>query len=211
MRTHPYVLHQAGASLLEVMVALLLMAVGLLGMAALQASTAKYRVNVQAQAAVALLVSDLAERVRINAGAAGPGFGVYQGGGVSLYVLESSWADQAGAPPTVGKDCERTLCSAAERAGFDMALWRQRVRELLPQGAAMVQGDKALGIDVTLMWMDKEQLSETREKDGGGIAKQLRLAPVCVLDADQTMVYNCCPGQARAPAGVRCWRMSFLP
>lgn len=192
--------------------ALLLMAVGLLGMAALQASTAKYRVNVQAQAAVAQLVSDLAERVRINAGAAGPGFGVYQGGAASLYVLESSWADQAGAPPAMGKDCDRAPCSAAERAGFDMALWRQRVRELLPQGAAMVQGDKASGIDVTLMWMDKERLSETRDKDGGGIGQQLRQASVCAAaDAEQSMVYSCCPDLARAPAGVRCWRISLLP
>ncbi|MDR3005034.1 MAG: type IV pilus modification protein PilV [Acidovorax sp.] len=211
MRAHPYAPHQAGGSLLEVMLALLLIAVGLLGMAALQASTAKYRVNVQAQAAVAQLVSDLAERVRTNAGAAGPGFGVSQGGAASLYVLESSWADQAGAPPAMGKDCGRTTCSAAERAGFDMALWRQRVRELLPQGAAVVQGDRASGIEVTLMWMDKEQLSETRGQDGGGITRQLRLAPVCALDVEQAMVYHCCPGLARAPAGVRCWRMSFLP
>lgn len=71
---------QLGASLLEVMVALLVMSLGLLGMAALQASTAKYRINTQANTAVAQLVSELTERVRVNPDAAGPSFDSGVGG-----------------------------------------------------------------------------------------------------------------------------------
>lgn len=63
---------QKGASLLEVMVAVLVMSLGLLGMAGLQAATAKYRINIQANAVVAQLVSDFSERVRVNPNAAGP-------------------------------------------------------------------------------------------------------------------------------------------
>lgn len=203
--------NQHGASLLEVMVALLVISLGLLGMAGLQASTAKYRVNVQSLGAVSRLMSELAERVRINADAAGPGFDPRLGDSASLYVLDSTWAAQALVPLDAGKNCEKTACTSAERARFDMTVWRQHVRDWLPQGAAIVQGDRKAGIEVTLMWMDKEQLSEARSPQTAEIDRQLRSAPVCDMGAGGTMVYSCCPAVAQVPVGVRCWRMSFLP
>lgn len=202
---------QYGASLLEVMVALLVMSLGLLGMAGLQAATAKYRVNVQANAAVAQLVSELTERVRVNPEAAGSNFDPSAGSSTSLYVLASKWSVQAGEALSISKNCETSSCTADERASFDMTTWRQRVRETLPQGGAIVQGDRKTGIEVTLMWMDKEQTTDLADETTGVINRSLRKAPLCTSDASNTVVHNCCPDIAAAPEGVRCLRMSFLP
>lgn len=202
---------QGGASLIEVMVALLVMSLGLLGMAGLQGATAKYRVNVQAQSAVANLISELAERIRINPDASGPSFDPSGGAAESQYVLLRTWGDQSKDSLISSRDCNAVACTSLERATYDMLVWRQRVRLSLPQGAAYVEGNRRDGVKVALMWVDKEQLAETEDPDTAEITRDLVKAPICKADADSTIVHKCCPSAAAAPAGVRCMRMSFLP
>lgn len=202
---------QFGASMLEVMVALLIMSLGLLGMAGLQAATAKYRINVESHAVVSQLVADFAERVRINPESAGPSFDPSMGTASSLYELNETWEDQVQETLSVDKDCENEECNSAERAEFDMTKWRMRVRDTLPQGNALVVGNRRDGIDIALMWMDKEQTEAETDEATGESTKILKLAPICGTDSEQTIVHNCCPAAAAAPAGVRCLRMSFIP
>lgn len=202
---------QFGASMLEVMVALLIMSLGLLGMAGLQAATAKYRVNVESHAVVSQLVADFAERVRINPESAGPSFDPSMGSSSSLYTLTDTWSDQKEESLSISKNCENEACTSAERAEFDMVKWRLRVRDLLPQGSVLVEGNRRDGIDVALMWMDKEQTEIEEDAGTGEITRKMKLAPVCGFDSEQTIVHNCCPAAAAAPEGVRCLRMSFIP
>lgn len=202
---------QTGVSLLEVMISLLLMSVGILGMAGLQAATAKYRINTQSIGGSAQLVSELSERVRINADAAGPGFDASIGSNPSKYVLTSAWTVQNKETLDVKKNCMTTVCTVNERAEFDMTSWRSRVRDTLPQGAALVSGDRKSGIDVTLMWMDKEQTRITENEDTGKLDRALTKSVTCKTDVSSSIVHNCCPAEAAAPAGVRCLRMSFFP
>lgn len=202
---------QCGASLLEMMVALLVMSLGLLGMAGLQAATAKYRVNVQANMAVAQLVSELTERLRVNPDAAGPSADPSSGFSESKYVLLSPWGEQSKASLAVHTDCDTAACTSDERATYDMLIWRQRVRSALPQGAAIVQGNRKEGVEVALMWMDKEQAADVADADTGELSRSLQKSPVCSADEVSNIVHNCCPAIAAAPEGVRCLRMSFLP
>lgn len=202
---------QFGASMLEVMVALLIMSLGLLGMAGLQAATAKYRINVESHAVVSQLVADFAERVRINPEAAGPSFDPSMGSSSSLYTLIDTWSNQIEESLSISKNCEDEECTSAERAEYDMVKWRMRVRDSLPQGNALVEGNRRDGIDIALMWMDKEQTEIEEEADTGEIKRKMKLAPVCGVDSEQTIVHNCCPASAEAPEGVRCLRMSFIP
>lgn len=204
---------QYGASLLEVMVALLVTSLGLLGMAGLQVASAKYRVNVQSNGVVAQLVSDIAERIRVNPEMAGPSFDPSAGGGNSKYILESTWATQIKEKLIVAveKDCGINECTWDERADYDMERWRMRVRDELPQGNALLEGNRRDGIQVTLMWMDKEQTAWTEDKEAGERVMALKQAPICNEEAEGTIVHNCCPKVVQAPAGVRCLRMSFLP
>lgn len=202
---------QRGASLLEMMVALLVMSLGLLGMAGLQAATAKYRVNVRANMAVAQLVSELTERLRVNPEAAGPSADPSSGFSESKYVLLSPWSEQSKASLAVRTDCDAVACTSDERATYDMLIWRQRVRSALPQGAAIVQGNRKEGVEVALMWMDKDQTADATDADTGEVSRTLQKSPVCSADEAGNIVHNCCPSIAAAPEGVRCLRMSFLP
>lgn len=201
---------QYGASLLEVMVALLVMSLGLLGMAGLQVASAKYRVNVQSNGLVAQLVSDIAERIRVNPEAAGKAFNEIGDGG-SHYVLERTWQQQLTDTLNIDKNCNTAECTSEERGKYDMTLWRMRVRDELPQGNAWVEGGRRDGIQVTLMWMDKEQTAWEKDEKTSERTLVLQQAPICSEKAEGAIVHNCCPKAADAPAGVRCLRMSFLP
>ena len=83
--------------------------------------------------------------------------------------------------------------------------WMRRVREGMPQGAALVSGDLAHGFKVTMMWLDKEMT------DGDKDNPTLKKSPVCDGSETGMAQQSCCPADADAPAGVRCARFSFVP
>ena len=66
--------HARGVTLIEMMVAVLVLSIGLLGIAGMQAATSKYKINSWSRSQASVLLSDLAERVRINPGAGGTNF-----------------------------------------------------------------------------------------------------------------------------------------
>jgi type IV pilus assembly protein PilV len=197
-----------GSTLIEVLVSIVVLSIGLLGIAGLQAATTKYKINTWSRSAATQLLSDLSERVRINPDEAGSNFTT----GVAadpLYRLSSTWAAQEVLPP-VDKNCDDidAACTTAERAAFDMAFWRQRVRAALPQGSANVAGDKRNGFEVTLMWFD------TGATDKGKAADSQLVKPlVCQGNETGMAQQTCCPAQAQVGdiAGVRCARFSFIP
>lgn len=202
-------LKERGASLIEVMVAVIVLSIGLLGIAGLQAATTKYKINTWSRSASSQLVSDLSERIRINPDEAGSNFttGVTS---PSTYTLSSNWAAQADGPPAIDKDCSEAAesCSTAERAAYDMLAWRARVRAAMPQGSANVSGDKRDGFQVTLLWMDTEATDKGRSADS-----QLVKPAICQGTEAGMAQQTCCPSAAGVAnvAGVRCARFSFIP
>ena len=196
---------ESGSTLIEVLVAIVVLSIGLLGIAGLQAATTKYKVNTWARSAGTQLLSDLSERIRINPDEAGSNFttGVTA---TSQYMLSKTWAAQKTDDLSFSKNCETSTCTTAERATYDMALWRQRVRASLPQGAAIVTGDKRNGFEVTLMWFDNAATDKGRASDA-----QLVKAPVCQGNESGMAQQSCCPAIAQAEEGVRCSRFSFIP
>ncbi|MBF5003345.1 type IV pilus modification protein PilV [Diaphorobacter caeni] len=203
-----------GVTLVEMMVAILVLAIGLLGVAGLQAATSKYKINTWARAATATLLSDLSERIRVNPLAAGPGFTdpllENQPSTESKFVISGTWASQQEDDLAITQDCSSATCTDAERAQYDLKKWRQNVRATLPQGAALIDGDKAEGISLTLMWFDKEQAKAEAETDP--LKRTLEKAPVCSSNTTVGMAQqSCCPSEAAAPAGVKCARFRFVP
>ncbi|MCW5257312.1 type IV pilus modification protein PilV [Verminephrobacter aporrectodeae subsp. tuberculatae] len=189
-----------GVTLIETLVAIVVLSIGLLGMAGLQAASTKYKINTWARSSASTLLSDLSERVRVNPDAAG-------GAAASNYVISDNWTTQQTAALTVEKNCATQACTASERATFDLLIWRERVRTSLPQGAALIEGDRSQGLTVTMMWFDKEQLGRTSPSD----PLDLVAARTC-SNTDKGMAQQtCCPAAAAAPAGVRCARFSFIP
>lgn len=203
-----------GVTLIEMMVAILVLSVGLLGMAGLQAATSKYKINTWARAASSTLLSDLTEKVRINSSMAGPGFldPLIEGQTATqlTFGIDDDWDAQKAEDFAITKSCATQACSESERADYDLMTWRRSVRDMLPQGSAMISGDKAQGLTVTLMWFDKEQADVP--KDATDSIRTLTTAPVCSGNTKAGMAQqSCCPQDANAPAGVKCARFLVVP
>jgi|688.fasta_scaffold221387_2 type IV pilus assembly protein PilV len=189
---------QMGVTLIEVLVSILLMSFALLGMAALQAQSMSLQTSATTRSSVAILVADLADRMRSNLTESTG----YNTSVVSpTFVITANWAGQATPPATPSTDCKTTACNAAARATYDLATWRIKVRNELPRGSALISGGQQTGINVTIMWFDKEFRS------GETLTQTLACTAAMTGGATQT----CCPAAAAAPAGVRCHNTTLLP
>lgn len=133
---------QGGFTLVEVLVALALLGVGLLGFASLSVrSLQSSRVALQHTVAAALL-DDLAERIRANRIA------------VMAYALADGVVLDA---PAVGCTSPGD-CSATELAALDLYLWQQSALAALPEARTSIAVTTFAGggsmCAVTLQWRD---------------------------------------------------------
>lgn len=111
-----------GFSLVEVLVALVVMSVGMLGIAGLFAnSLAAGRTAAYRQHAV-ILAGDVAERIRANPG----GGGAYEGPGSDSQC-----------------NTDGSNCTDEEMASHDIFLWRNVARNALPGGSVSIAYDSA--------------------------------------------------------------------
>lgn len=197
---------ERGISLVEVLVSMVVLSIGLLGVAGLQANVTKYKVNSWSRTAVSSLYSDFSDRVRMNSDVAGSNY-ITGVNSTSLYLVNTKWADQQSAALTTpSPNCLSASCTTTQRAAFDLITWRQLVRANLPQGATFVDGDRSTGIDVTLMWFDKEFTDK-----GSATDTALVTSPTCSATDRGLTQQKCCPQGADVPAGVRCATFSFIP
>ena len=192
--------HQAGVTLVEVLVSMVIMALGLVSLAALQGHTLRYQLGSVHRAQLSGLLSDYAERVRSNLNQA-PGQVPD-----SHYDLILPWKDQKDVPAasSVPSCTGASACSDVQLAQADMQQWRQKVREALPRGSVFVAGDAVQGLTVTFMWSDKENVVNAA---GGKLIQASECKAADAGLAEQT----CCPKDAAAPAGVRCATFSVIP
>lgn len=191
----------SGFSLIEVLIVILILSFGLLGIAGLQATTAKYKINTWARSAASVQVSDLADRVRANP----RGAGAIIGGNPVLangYTVTANWTAQQADALTIALNCFTTQCDAAQRATFDMLAWRSNVRRMFPQGAAIVTGTVGTGFDVSIAWFDKQFTL---------VNGNLDTSAVCVAGMTPAARASCCPAALAADPGVRCTNVTFLP
>ena len=215
---------EAGVTLIEVLIAVIILSVGLLGIAGLQIATAKYRLGSSARAATANLYSDYTDRVRLNPSMSGPNSvtgitdsTLTSATDNSLYAYQATWATQQTAV-TLSSSCDTSTsaaCSPSDRATSDMLAWRKRVRDNLPQGSVYVQGNRQSGIRVTLMWYDKDNNDkQANTNDGTAATSVSKVAATSCEDVTATTgmsLQTCCPRAATVPVGVRCARFFFVP
>ena len=116
-----------GSSLVEVLVSLLLLALGLLGASILQLSTLRARHESALLSAGVQLAAGIAERMRANSVLMhGPDVGNSY---LNVAYAAADGADAGGGAP----DCfGAAACSAAELAQFDIAEWKQQLQSVLP-------------------------------------------------------------------------------
>ena len=110
---------QKGFSLLESMIAIIVMVLGVLGILGLQMRTLTDTQASVRRAQAIRLIGDLGERLQSNPDSLG-----------NLTVYTST--------PTSSKDCANTVCTPAELATYDIKQWRANVASTLPGSSATV-------------------------------------------------------------------------
>jgi len=190
---------QQGVSLIEVLVSMLVLALGMVGLAALQARTVSYQLGSGQRAQLSGLLADYAERVRSNLNQA-PGVVA-----ASEYLYTASWKDQADAVAAASVNCAASgvTCTGLDLARFDMAQWRSDVRRGLPRGSVRVTGDARTGLQVSFMWTDKD-----RTQDGTN-GRTLVASATCQANETGTARQSCCP--IAVPDGTRCANFVVVP
>lgn len=121
--------HQQGVGLIEVLVAVLVLAIGLLGLAGLQTQSLRFNNEAYFRTQATLLAMDMADRLRSNSELARKNS--------ALYTFEKG--DTLPAGSLTG--CETSTCTPAEVAAYDLLQWHKRAEVLLPGGQVEVAPD----------------------------------------------------------------------
>lgn len=110
-----------GFTLIEVLIAVVVLSIGLLGLASLQSNGLRFNQSAQMRTQATQLAYDMSDRMRANMAAVSNGA-----------YLSSSSASLA----TVAACHNTTGCTAAQMAGDDLARWDLAVQRYLPTGSA---------------------------------------------------------------------------
>lgn len=133
---------QTGASLLEVLIAILIMSFGIAGVALLMAATIQYNKTSQYQMVALQIATQLAESMRANT----------DGFMAGAYVKTDSYSSSVSAA-TIPECAASALCTSTTVAQYDMAQVTNTLRLALPGGDFNVQrnGNRA---DIWIMWIE---------------------------------------------------------
>ena len=133
-------------TLIEVLVTLVIISVGLLGVAALQLTTVRNNLDAFVRSQAAVLASDMLDRVRANRAAAIASPGAYNIG--------------FGAPET----------NPATTAQQDMAQWKRMLRSQLPNGDGSIVTNRTNvgGVDryivtITIQWGERSTIAADQQ------------------------------------------------
>lgn len=114
--------NQNGSSLVEVMVALFVLAIGLLGILAMQSKSMQFNQSAHVYSQAVYLANDIAERIRMNPTQASTYAATYDG----VYAAPSNPCTAAGG------------CNSAGLAAWDKATWNNLLGSVLPAGNAQI-------------------------------------------------------------------------
>ena len=177
--------NQTGSSLIEVLIAVVVLSVGLLAYVGLHAESLQFNKMAQYRSIATQLATDYINRVQANSLAAING----------AYDIENGYAPLAG-PVAVPGCVDPINCTEPELAAVDRALWNNNAVLALPGASINMSRDVIVGapaagagmggtqtFDVWVMWQDPDDDSDD------------------VIGGD-------CP-DAAIPAGVRCLHYRF--
>jgi type IV pilus assembly protein PilV len=130
-----------GFTLLEVLIALLVLSIGLLGLAALQTVGLRSNQMASMRTLATQAAYDITDRMRANPEGLTPGN--------QFYVIGTG--DPA---PAINPDCDAAACSSQELANYDLNKWRGNVTAL-PGGLSKIEQTTAGGVTthtITVHW-----------------------------------------------------------
>jgi type IV pilus assembly protein PilV len=139
--------YQKGITLIEVMISILIVALGLLGMAGLATSAIKYSKMASFQSTASRMVEDYSERMRANV----------SGVGVDFYSQAKKYTGRS-VPAAIPSCSIPGDCTSQEIAAIDLAEWNNELIRSLPAGGAWVQqsNDNNFAYDIWIFWIDPD-------------------------------------------------------
>ena len=133
---------QHGVSMMEVLVTVLVLSIGLLGLAGLQLTGLRYNHSAYLRSQATLLASDIIDRMRVNRDQALNGaYDIDFGTSTSNTTCAAASAD----------------CSPADLAQSDLSEWKQNLQNLLPSGDGAISrtvNGSEVRFTVTIQWDD---------------------------------------------------------
>lgn len=117
---------QRGTSLIEALVALLVLALGVMGMAAVQTRSLATARTTNLRALAIQAAEDLQDRILANAALR------------NKPPLANPYLTSWGPPPVSEKDCATTVCDGLQLAAFDLVQWKKDLARSLPGGDGLV-------------------------------------------------------------------------
>ena len=179
---------QRGAGLIEVLVAILILAIGLLGMAGMTAASIKYNQMSRMRGAGVLLVNDLAERARVNV--LGFDAGSYASPNNKKYSFSTTLTNESGC-----SDLGANKCTAGDLATYDVNQWLKNIRARLPGGDAFIQTSvtkDARTMDIWLMWTEATESTNTAANNANANTNNMsQTCPAIVLPNGDTSGVRC--------------------
>ncbi|MBU7572273.1 MAG: type IV pilus modification protein PilV [Hydrogenophaga sp.] len=143
---------QRGTSLIEALVALLVLALGVMGMAAVQtrALTTARTTNLRAVAIQA--AEDLQDRIQANADLR------------HMPALVNPYVTTWGPPPATGTDCSSAPCGGTPLATFDLMQWKKELARVLPAGDGRVFASTkdATQLGILVRWTEAKARNEAQ-------------------------------------------------
>lgn len=122
---------ETGATLIEVLVAMVVLAIGLLGLAGLQATSIQSNHSAYYRSQATILASDLADRMRANRTEAL----------TNAYLIDF---------PTSSTSNDENSGTSAQK---DIAAWLNQLARTLPDGTGKVEKDDTL-VTISIRWND---------------------------------------------------------
>ena len=188
---HTLLQPQRGITLLESLVAIVVMALGILGILGVQMRTLSDTQTGVRRAQAIRLIEDMGERMKANP---------------SALANLSSYVSNFAASPTV-PSCA-SGCTAANLATYDVAVWKRTVRESLPLGKAsiFVAPGEADGnrrqLGVIVAWRENE-------RDGMSTTDKAAINATLTAGAGTDTATNACPADHTChlqyiPVSARC-------
>lgn len=192
-----------GAGMIEALIAIVVLSIGLIGMLGMQTAALKYEQAGWIRSALSSNIASLTDRIRANAAATETAYT-----NTATYAAERAAIEANANYFTPTKNCDTTVCTAAELATYDLLIWRRDLNQQLPGATGFVVPTGTKGVDlrfvVTVAWYDKDNVD----------AGVLQSPAICTATTTGVAARNCCPsavGTTATLVGVRCANLEIIP
>jgi type IV pilus assembly protein PilV len=139
---------QTGFTLIEVLVAVVILALGLMGLAGLQATGLANNQSAYNRSQVSQLAYDIADRMRSNAGFA------------AQYVTATAPGSIPSCPndtnPCTACTTTATPCLEGDLVAKDVFEWKNALRATLPSGDGIIASEGGDAYNITVQWDDNK-------------------------------------------------------